>query len=47
MKTTIAFILIIVFLSISFLINSVPLAALAGIMLGVKLGEAIFNIELY
>jgi hypothetical protein len=46
MKTTIAFILIIVFLIISFLIGSVSLAALSGIMLGVKLGEAIFGVEI-
>jgi hypothetical protein len=47
MKTTIAFILIIAFLGIAFLINSLPLATLAGFMVGIKLGEAIFGIELY
>jgi len=46
MKTSIVFILIIAFLGIAFLINSTPLAILAGFMLGLKLGEAIFNILL-
>ena len=46
MKTTITFILIIVFLGIAFLINSIPLATLAGVMTGIRLCEAIFGIEI-
>jgi len=46
MKNTITFISIIVTLGIAFLIHSSPLAILAGFVLGMKLGEAIFGIEL-
>ena len=46
MKTTIVFTSIIVTLGIAFLIHSVPLAILAGMVLGIKLGEAIFGIKL-
>ena len=46
MKTTIVFILIIAFLIIAFSIHSIILATLAGFMLGIKLGEAIFNIKI-
>ena len=46
MKTTIVFILIIAFLIIAFLIHSPILAALSGFMLGLKLGEAIYNFKI-
>jgi hypothetical protein len=46
MKTTITFIAIIVTLGIAFLINSTSLAILAGFILGIKLGEVIFNIKI-
>jgi hypothetical protein len=46
MKTTIVFISIIVTLGIAFLLNSHLLALVAGSMLGVKFGEAIFKIKL-
>jgi hypothetical protein len=45
MRTTITFIAIIVTLGIAFLINSTSLAILAGFVLGIKLGEAIFNFK--
>ena len=46
MKNTTTFILIIAALGIAFLINSSPLALVAGVALGTKLGEVIFGIKI-